>query len=156
MGKVILGAFVGIGFGMLLAAIGAATLRQSPQLGAFLIAIGGSQWAVVGALAGGISAVLAMVRRHLAVTAADRLPGWGRAAVPTLLDLFQGGDPGVRVRAAQLLGEIGPEAKAAVPTLRGCVWEAQHYHMHNAEVAVAAAEALRRIDLPDKSATGQG
>jgi HEAT repeat protein len=41
----------------------------------------------------------------------------GAAAVPALMKALQEGNPSVRVYAAQILGEIGPAAKDAVPAL---------------------------------------
>ena len=72
-------------------------------------------------------------------TKADR--GTRKNAVPTLVEAFRGAksDPGHRVSFAQTLGEIGPDAKAAIPALREGLKDKDE------NVRKAAAEALGKI-----------
>lgn len=56
------------------------------------------------------------------------LAGVGAPAVPALTKLLGDPDRQIRFHAARTLGEIGPEAKAAVPSLiRELDWELEHF-----------------------------
>src|SRR5262245_61421376 len=64
----------------------------------------------------------------------------GAAAVPLLTDLLAARRPAdVRLAAAEALGLIGPEAKAAVPALAAALGDSDRF------VRVAAADALGKI-----------
>jgi HEAT repeat protein len=49
--------------------------------------------------------------------AADTLARIGPSAVPTLLETLRQQDPAMRLRAVEVLGRMGADAKAAVPAL---------------------------------------
>jgi hypothetical protein len=82
--------------------------------------------------------------RWVRMTAAKAL--WDRqrheAAIPTLVALLQdtGMSGWVRRQTARVLGEIGPEAKAAAPALREAL------KSKDTELRAAAAEALKRVE----------
>jgi HEAT repeat protein len=67
-------------------------------------------------------------------------PGTGdRGAVPGMLKRLRSKDAGARRRAAEDLGEVGPEAKAALPALTAALKD------EDGRVRVEAAEALWRV-----------
>jgi hypothetical protein len=49
--------------------------------------------------------------------AADALGRIGAAAVPALIDALHGSDPAVRIKATEVLGRMGADARDAVPHL---------------------------------------
>jgi HEAT repeat protein len=65
-----------------------------------------------------------------------------RGAVPGLVRLLAGLDPGDRMHAASALGAIGPDAKLAVPSILD-VWRDPH---EASFVREAAAIAVKKID----------
>lgn len=64
-------------------------------------------------------------------------------AVPVLIEALNDASLAKREEAARLLGEVGPEARKAVPALRKVL---QAEGAENADLRWAATEALRRID----------
>jgi hypothetical protein len=66
-------------------------------------------------------------------------PALGDAGVPALIVLLTGGDDAMKIRAADLLGAMGPAAKLAVTDLRSLAGA-------NAPASRAAKDALRRIE----------
>jgi HEAT repeat protein len=71
------------------------------------------------------------------------LPSFGRPAIPFLVKALHDTDLMHAIGAAQSLGEFGPDAKEAVPTLQAML---RHSHEH---LRVSARFALQRID-PDQ------
>ena len=63
----------------------------------------------------------------------------GEDAVPALIVLLTGGEDSVKIRAAELLGRMGPVAKQAVPALRSLAGA-------NTWVSGPARDALREIE----------
>lgn len=76
----------------------------------------------------------------------DALQAIGEPAVPTLLETFRTGPDGSRIRAAIVLGDIGPAAKAAVPELRQDLQEGPEARRG------WVAEALAKIEGMDADA----
>lgn len=74
----------------------------------------------------------------------------GRAGVPRLIDALADDDPGVRRRAAEVSGHIGPDAEEAVPALVKAIkvedWELRaHATQSLGDIGTgSAARALRR------------
>jgi HEAT repeat protein len=64
----------------------------------------------------------------------------GPKAVPALLELLKSDDEQFRSRAAQALGAIGADAKAAIPALK------EASNDKDVEVRLSAKAALRRIE----------
>ena len=83
-------------------------------------------------------------------TAADALAKIGPVAVKELIAVLHDTNPSVHVRggAAYVLGQIGPEAEAAIPALIE-VLKDQHGHVY---VRSVAADAIGRIRLGAESA----
>jgi hypothetical protein len=67
------------------------------------------------------------------------LPKMVPESIPALIQCVSSGDSQVRAAAADLLGEIGPEAKSAVPTLKSALTD------DNPEVRLAAAGSLGKL-----------
>ena len=61
--------------------------------------------------------VLDHIQPWVRTAAMDALAAMGSPAVPALVEAFETGPPGTRVRASMVLGAIGPDARAALPTL---------------------------------------
>jgi HEAT repeat protein len=88
---------------------------------------------------GDLHAAAMMLRGVYATQAADEATR--RNAVPTLVGAFEGATDAVyRESFAQTLGQIGPDAKAAVPALRAGLKD------KDGRVRTAAGEALKKIE----------
>ncbi len=79
--------------------------------------------------------------------AGDALWKFGKDAVPPLIEVLKGDSPTARLRAATSLGEIGTDAKDAVPLLKDLYLSeksdgAQHYAMMLAKLGKTAVPAL--------------
>jgi HEAT repeat protein len=72
----------------------------------------------------------------------------GAAAVPDLVRALGDPDPGVRLRAAEALARIGPDAKEAVPELIRLLSDEREH----VETRKAAAWALGQIGPPASGA----
>jgi len=73
----------------------------------------------------------------------------GEPAVPSLVKAFQTGPGGAPVRAASVLGNIGPAAKAAVPELRKALLdrpESLHSWIQGALAKIEGGEALTGVE----------
>lgn len=66
----------------------------------------------------------------------------GARAVPTLIEMLQDDDPSTRIVAAEQLGQIGPAAQAAVPSLLAQAMRDGSQHANT-----TAAGALKSIEL---------
>ncbi len=93
----------------------------------------------------------AVTIREMAVLALGRAGAGTAEVVPALAEALEDARTDLARRAAaQALGEVGPEARPAVPQLRGLL------HDENADVRLAVEEALRKIgwdpaqDHPDR------
>jgi outer membrane protein assembly factor BamB len=81
----------------------------------------------------------------------EALQAIGEPAVPTLLETFRTGPDGARIRAAIVLGDIGPAAKSAVPELRRDLQEGPEARRS------WVAEALAKIEgVVAGAASGEG
>lgn len=79
--------------------------------------------------------------------AGDALAKFGKASVPALIDVLKGDAPLARIRAATSLGEIGADAKEAIPLLKDLYLAekseaAQHYSMMLAKMGKTAVPAI--------------
>jgi chromosome segregation ATPase len=81
-------------------------------------------------------------KRMLASAASAALIKSGAAAAPGLADLLAHRRPEMRLWAATLLGEMGPDALSAVDALHEALSDADE------EVRLAARKALRKIENP--------
>jgi HEAT repeat protein len=94
---------------------------------------------------------LSTTGRVEAALALWKLTGPAEGVLPVLIEAVRDPDLDVRRLAADALASIGPEAKAAVPSLRQVLdarSPGQVLEPHERDACQAAAEALRRID-PD-------
>ncbi len=66
----------------------------------------------------------------------------GARAVPTLIAMLQDDDPSTRIVAAEQLGQVGPPAQAAIPSLLAQAMRDGSQHANS-----TAAAALKSIDL---------
>jgi HEAT repeat protein len=71
-------------------------------------------------------------------------PDAKRIAISALVELLQAKDGGLRGNAAIALGEIGPEAKAAIPALTKAVQDPEWF------VRFHAREALKKTGKENK------
>ncbi len=124
-------------------ALNPASYRQERAIGGF--------HALGPVAAPAIPELIALLGEPYASDAAARaLNALGPDTVPPLARAVTDADPAVRARAAQILGWLGPEARAAVPALVAAL---QH---DDAGVRALAADALRHIapdiveDVPEK------
>lgn len=83
------------------------------------------------------------------ISAAKALGQIGTPAVNVLVEALKARDVGVRTRAAQALGQAGPDAKDAVPALIAALKDKQ------TDVRVAAVDALREMASEGKEAAPQ-
>jgi hypothetical protein len=127
-----------------------------PALAALTGALADSQSAVAEAAAkalanfgpeakSAVPALLSASRRSVAA-AEDTLLKLGKDAVPGLIEALGHRDADERDAAADLLGRIGPSAKAAIPTLTTAV------HDSSRQVRESAAIALEKIKGADSKA----
>ena len=77
--------------------------------------------------------------RAMADTAADALARIGTPAVPQVTVMLSDPNPELRIRAAQILAQIGPDGKAAVPEL------VNRLRDEDIDVRKAAAHALGQM-----------
>jgi HEAT repeat protein len=77
--------------------------------------------------------------RDLPTTAADALARIGAPAVPYVAGMLNDSDPQVRLRAAQILAQIGPDAEPALPLLVARLRD------EDAQVRRASARALGQM-----------
>jgi HEAT repeat protein len=75
-----------------------------------------------------------------------RVAADARAAVPVLAEALHDDSKDVRLRAADVLGQVGAAAAGAVPSLTRAL------HDDDKDVRAAAAEALKKIS--DRQAAG--
>jgi hypothetical protein len=68
------------------------------------------------------------------------------AAVPVLIELLRDSHPVVRRYAADCLGDLGPQARPAVPALQQALQDREVGGLFVCTVSDAAADALDRID----------
>src|SRR5262249_41371812 len=68
------------------------------------------------------------------------IKGWTRIGMPFVLEALTNSDWQVRLRAANLLGQMGPEAGCALPAL--------HKARDDPKIRTAVEEALLRITSP--------
>jgi HEAT repeat protein len=93
-----------------------------------------------------VPALIELLDDHFHRWAATRILGdigpAASAAVPRLIEVLRGVDPGERMHAAQALAKMGPEAKAAVPALLEIVVDSIEAHF----IREAAEAAVLKID----------
>jgi len=73
----------------------------------------------------------------------EAMPGQHQHTVSSLVETLSDPQPDVRASAATALGQLGPDARAAVPALREALSDSRPL------VRMLAEDALRRIDADD-------
>jgi outer membrane protein assembly factor BamB len=73
--------------------------------------------------AGLLTETLDHIQPWVRTAAMDALAAMGSRSVPALVEAFETGSAGTRVRSAMVLGAIGPDARAALPVLQAAASE---------------------------------
>lgn len=86
------------------------------------------------------------------LVAIETLGNMGLAAVPYLTELLKNDDSKIRAAAARSLGEIGPDAKTAIPALFEAIKDNPTKPVHDCGIEIDAAKALGNLKLETKAA----